>query len=127
MQTAAPAKCALTLSSLALLTCALCGCGFDNGNKQSSGGSGSGGATAGLSSINHIIFLSQENRSFDHYFGALRQYWAQNGYPDQSFDGLPQFNPTTGLRRWPVLLRRILAAIRASLRRPTALSMPTIP
>ena len=57
MQTAAPAKCALTLSSLALLTCALCGCGFDNGNKQSSGGSGSGGATAGLSSINHIIFI----------------------------------------------------------------------
>ena len=53
--------------------------------------------TAALStSINHIIFIGQENRSFDHYFGALRQYWAQNGYPDQSFDGLPQFNPTTG-------------------------------
>ncbi len=53
--------------------------------------------TSGLSSsLNHIIFLAQENRSFDHYFGALREYWAQNGYPDQSFDGLPQFNPTTG-------------------------------
>jgi phospholipase C len=52
---------------------------------------------AGLaSSINHIIFLAQENRSFDHYFGALREYWAQNGYPDQSFDGLPQFNPASG-------------------------------
>ncbi len=47
-------------------------------------------------SINHIVFLAQENRSFDHYFGALRGYWAQNGFPDQSFDGLPQFNPTTG-------------------------------
>lgn len=46
--------------------------------------------------INHIVFLAQENRSFDHYFGQLRQYWAQNGYPDQSFDGLPQFNPTSG-------------------------------
>jgi len=43
--------------------------------------------------LNHIIFLSQENRSFDHYFGALREYWAQNGYPDQKLDGLPQFNP----------------------------------
>jgi phospholipase C len=43
--------------------------------------------------LNHIIFLGQENRSFDHYFGALREYWAQNGYPDQQFDGLPQFNP----------------------------------
>ncbi len=49
-----------------------------------------------LTAINHIIYLAQENRSFDHYFGALREYWAQNGYPDQSFDGLPQFNPTSG-------------------------------
>jgi phospholipase C len=49
-----------------------------------------------LSALNHIIFLAQENRSFDHYFGALRQYWAQNGFPDQSFDGLPQFNPPSG-------------------------------
>jgi phospholipase C len=49
--------------------------------------------TASLQSINHIIFLAQENRSFDSYFGALREYWAQNGIPDQQFDGLPQFNP----------------------------------
>jgi len=47
--------------------------------------------------INHIIIMAQENRSFDHYFGAMRGYWAANGYPDQSFDGLPQFNPTTGI------------------------------
>jgi phospholipase C len=46
-----------------------------------------------LQSINHIIFLEQENRSFDTYFGALREYWAQNGIPDQPLDGLPQFNP----------------------------------
>ena len=52
--------------------------------------------TASLQSINHIVFLAQENRSFDSYFGALRQYWAKNGYPDQSFDGLPQFNPASG-------------------------------
>jgi phospholipase C len=52
--------------------------------------------TASLQSINHIIFLAQENRSFDSYFGAMRQYWAQNGYPDQSFDGLAQFNPASG-------------------------------
>ena len=48
---------------------------------------------ATLQSINHIIFISQENRSFDEYFGAMRQYWAQNGIPDQPFDGLAQFNP----------------------------------
>jgi phospholipase C len=46
--------------------------------------------------VNHIIFLAQENRSFDHYFGELREYWAENGYPDQPFDGLPQFNPSPG-------------------------------
>ncbi len=51
---------------------------------------------AGLQKVNHIIILAQENRGFDHYFGALRQYWAANGVPDQSFDGLPQFNPTSG-------------------------------
>jgi phospholipase C len=49
------------------------------------------------SAINHIIFLAQENRSLDHYFGAMRQYWAANGYPDQQFDGLPQFNPVSGI------------------------------
>jgi phospholipase C len=47
--------------------------------------------------INHIIVMAQENRSFDHYFGAMRGYWAANGIPDQSFDGLPQFNPVTGI------------------------------
>jgi len=53
-------------------------------------------AVASLASINHVVILMQENRSFDSYLGALRQYWAQNGIPDQSFDGLPQFNPTAG-------------------------------
>jgi phospholipase C len=52
---------------------------------------------ATLQSINHIVVFAQENRSFDHYFGAMRGYWAQNGIPDQSFDGLPQFNPVSGI------------------------------
>jgi phospholipase C len=47
--------------------------------------------------INHIILFAQENRSLDHYFGSMRQYWANNGFPDQQFDGLPQFNPTSGI------------------------------
>jgi phospholipase C len=46
--------------------------------------------------INHIVFMAQENRGFEHYFGEMRKYWADNGYPDQSFDGLPQFNPASG-------------------------------
>jgi phospholipase C len=53
-------------------------------------------ATTSISSINHVIILLQENRSLDNYLGELRQYWAENGIADQSFDGLPQFNPTTG-------------------------------
>lgn len=40
--------------------------------------------------------MVQENRSLDSYLGTLREYWAQNGYPDQSFDGLAQFNPSSG-------------------------------
>src|ERR1700677_3316214 len=51
---------------------------------------------ASLQGLNHIILFAQENRSFDHYFGYMRQYWANQGIPDQSFDGLPQFNPTSG-------------------------------
>lgn len=53
--------------------------------------------SASLQSLNHIIIFAQENRSFDHYFGAMREYWAQNGIADQSFDGLPQFNPASGI------------------------------
>ena len=52
--------------------------------------------TAGITSLKHIIFFAQENRSLDNYFGAMREYWKENGFPDQSFDGLPQFNPTSG-------------------------------
>ena len=47
--------------------------------------------------LNHIIFMAQENRSLDQYFGALRAYWKANGFADRSFDGLPQFNPSSGL------------------------------
>src|SRR5262249_44407432 len=44
-----------------------------------------------LQSINHIVFMVQENRSLDHYFGALQAYRTANNYPG-AFDGLPQFN-----------------------------------
>jgi phospholipase C len=75
----------LPLFMLGIFTMLLAGCrGLANGT----GGD--------ITKINHIIILAQENRGFDHYFGALREYWAANGFPDQSFDGLPQFNPATG-------------------------------
>ena len=41
-------------------------------------------------SIKHIIFLVQENRSFDSYFGFLGQYKASKGYAnDPPIDGIP--------------------------------------
>lgn len=55
---------------------------------------------SGIQSINHIIFMAQENRSFDSYFGQLPAYWKANGYPQAAqqppFDGLPAkaFNPS---------------------------------
>jgi phospholipase C len=52
--------------------------------------------TASLQSINHIVFMMQENRGFDHYFGALRAFWAANGFTDEQFDGLAQFNSPAG-------------------------------
>jgi phospholipase C len=41
-------------------------------------------------SIKHIIYLVQENRSFDNYFGFLGQYKTSKGYAnDPPIDGLP--------------------------------------
>ena len=42
-----------------------------------------------LQSIQHIVFMLQENRSFDSYFGHLPQYWAAHGYPPVQFDAEP--------------------------------------
>src|SRR5438046_9470562 len=49
-------------------------------------------------SINHIIFLVQENRGFDDYFCRLPEYWAANGYPAVQFDAerVSAADPTTG-------------------------------
>ncbi len=42
----------------------------------------------GLKAINHIIFMIQENRSFDHYLGQLDQYRQQQGLAKGAVDGL---------------------------------------
>lgn len=41
-----------------------------------------------ITAVNHIIFLAQENRSFDTYFGKLNEYRAKFGL-SQEVDGLP--------------------------------------
>ncbi len=84
----------LKLVALAGLSILLAGC---RGLVASDpGGPGTNPTPPGLKNINHIIFMAQENRGFEHYFGALREYWAANGFPDQSYDGLAQFNPVSG-------------------------------
>jgi phospholipase C len=49
-----------------------------------------------VSVLHRIVVMLQENRGLDHYFGALRQYWVENKISNVSFDGRPQFNPTSG-------------------------------
>jgi len=50
-----------------------------------------------LQSLHHIIFMVQENRSFDHYLGHLNQYRQTLGLP-QDVDGMPAnaSNPSFG-------------------------------
>jgi phospholipase C len=45
------------------------------GNTGGNGGGGGGNGTPGnITALNHIIFMFQENRSFDHYFARLNTY-----------------------------------------------------
>ena len=46
------------------------------------------GGPQSLRSINHIIYMLQENRSFDNYFGMLNAYRQAQGLPAE-VDGLP--------------------------------------
>lgn len=65
--------------------------GGSSGGGSSSGGTTSGGTTGdgtGISAVNHIIFMAQENRSFDHYFGKMNDYRRSQGL-GADVDGLP--------------------------------------
>jgi len=62
-------------------------------------GSGSLTVTTGLEKLSHIIFLVQENRSFDNYFGVLGQYRASKiaGALPTDVDGAGNLNPQPAL------------------------------
>ena len=72
---------------------ATCQVVLSNGQNASVSAAFTQAQTHDLSSINHIIVLLQENRSFDHYFGHLPNYWQKNGFPQATngttFDGEP--------------------------------------
>ena len=77
------------IAGLTLLLLVMCGCqGLVNGLSNSTTTTTTT-PPATLQSINHIIFMAQENRSLDTYFGQLPAYWAANGYPAQAFNGMP--------------------------------------
>jgi phospholipase C len=50
-----------------------------------------------ITAINHIIIVTQENRSFDHYFGHLPDYWQSHNFPQATngttFDAEPTTSP----------------------------------
>ncbi len=46
------------------------------------------GGNGPLSQLNHIVWMLQENRSFDNYFGKLNEYRVAHGLP-ADVDGLP--------------------------------------
>ena len=84
------------LPAVTALIFALGSCGGTSTNSQTQTQTPPPPTSGDITQVNHIIVMAQENRGFEHYFGAMRQYWATNNIPDQSFDGLPQFNPTSG-------------------------------
>lgn len=59
------------------------GCSLGMGNKNNNSND-----SQALSAINHVIFMAQENRSFDTYFGHLNDYRATLGLPP-AIDGIP--------------------------------------
>ena len=86
MRSSAKCKMVLLLTCMTIVLLALCGCqGLRNGSTTTPP---PGDATL-QSSVNHIVFMVQENRSFDSYLGQLPAYWAANGFPSQQFDGMP--------------------------------------
>src|SRR5438309_6662433 len=83
-------RCVSALALVSTVVLVLCSCGGGASSSNSGSVIQPSPSTPGLSqSVNHIIFMAQENRGFDHYFGKLPDYWAANGFPAQSFDGLP--------------------------------------
>lgn len=102
-------SCTLAFTALSLL---LIGCG--GGSSGSSGGGPTPTPTPGgtppptpqgITAVNHVVIILQENRSFDHYFGQMTAFRQANGIPingspatieDESAGTFSNFSPATG-------------------------------
>jgi phospholipase C len=94
MNASATLRCLLPLLSLPILA-ALTGCAGVANNTTTT--TQPPPPMAGLSSVQHIIFLAEENRSFDHYFGKMNDYRSAAPFNlPASVNGLPDdCSPTT--------------------------------
>jgi phospholipase C len=83
------------------------GCGGVSGSKAAPSPTPgpAGPPPAGITAVNHVVILLQENRSFDHYFGQMTAYRQANGIPingspanidDESTGSFSNFSPATG-------------------------------
>jgi phospholipase C len=82
----------------------LVGCGGVSDNKKQNPGTVEP-QPAGITAVNHVVILLQENRSFDHYFGQMTAYRQANGIPingspatidDESTGAFSNVSPATG-------------------------------
>jgi phospholipase C len=78
----------ISLVSFVLTACGGTGSGLQQGSSPTPPPAPPPPNTQGINSINHIVFMFQENRSFDQYFGKLNDYRAKLGLP-QDVDGIP--------------------------------------
>ncbi|HKT89711.1 MAG TPA: alkaline phosphatase family protein [Candidatus Sulfotelmatobacter sp.] len=96
----------LSLASALLMA----GCGGGTGNSTSTPPPNPSPAptpppAAGITSVNHVVIMLQENRSFDHYFGQMTAYRQANSIPingspatidDESTGSYSNYSPVTG-------------------------------
>src|SRR2546423_11800319 len=75
-------------ASIVAVFLAGCSLGLGDSGKNNNNNNNNNNNSQGLSAINHIIFMAQENRSFDTYFGHLNDYRATLGLP-AAVDGIP--------------------------------------
>ncbi|HET8668762.1 MAG TPA: alkaline phosphatase family protein [Terriglobales bacterium] len=88
---------AVGLMLISLLILAGCGGVAGNATNCNSGNCGTPGTPAGppapppppadITSVNHVVIMFQENRSFDSYFGQMTAYRTANAIPINSADG----------------------------------------
>src|SRR5512142_962050 len=94
---------------IAALLAASCGSGSGASSKPGPTGSSnppsSGSSATGITAVNHVVIVIQENRSFDHYFGQMTAYRKANSIPingspatidDLSSGTFSNFSPATG-------------------------------